>query len=411
MTLRTALFFIIVINFILGAVILFNLPHGAYSLDLSNYLEVLRVLDHGGNPYEETSHLNYAPAWLQILWLLAKLVGPDVAARATSIKILNAAAAAVTSCVICIAISKLRPVRQAFWLTLLGFVLNPVIILLVYVHGSFDPLVALAMTSCLLLFNLAAKESNSRTWLAASLALGIGILLKTMPVILLPLLFLRQTWLPRRTFIGGLILALAPFLVGIGVLYFISPDATSSKVLNYASIPGYFGITGLFGIAGFPSSFNSYYTTFFRLLLVFGLSSAVIFYRRTSLKFTNAIYRYAVIATLFLVTLGPGFGTQYLIWLLPLMLMRFGLADGTERISVLFYSAFYLISAATYIFEYSHYSVLSGTLAQHFLSGSTGPMLAVQAAAWRLPLFITMCTLLIIELIKFTKLTLRADGA
>ncbi len=397
MTLRTALFFIVTINFILGALLLLILPQGAYSLDLANYLEVLSVLDRGGNPYEETTHLNYAPAWLQILWLLGKLAGPEAAARAFSIKIFNAAIAALTSCILCYAISDLRSIRQAFWLTLFGFVLNPVIILLVYLHGSFDPLVALAIATCLFLFNFAAKQRSTKAWLAASLTLGSGILLKTMPVILLPILFLRQKWLSKSALLGGIILAVSPFIIGIGILYILSPEATSAKVLSYASIPGYFGITGISRIAGLSGSFDPYYTTLFRLLLILGLLSAIIFLRLKSLKTSELVYRYALVATLFVVALGPGFGTQYLLWTTPLMLLRLGLSDAVEKRIVFLYGSFYFISSATYIYEYSHFAVLSGTLAQFASGTSNEPMLAMRAAVWRLPLFLIMCTVLIVE--------------
>src|SRR5207302_5707011 len=127
-------------------------------------------------------------------------------------------------------------------------------IVLTCVHGNFDPLIGmlvLATAFALVTWNRGAAPSM---WLLACLTLGLGILAKTVPLILSPLLLVRwrdTDWATRSV---GIALVVGPALLGVSVLYVLNPQQVGADIFQYRSAAGYFGVSGLLNIlAGAPA--------------------------------------------------------------------------------------------------------------------------------------------------------------
>lgn len=389
---------LLLITFTIGIATLSLLPLGAYSLDLKHYLEVLEVLDRGGNPYKETAHLNYAPAWMQTLWFVARVADRISLERETAIKVFNLICHLILVCSAFLTSSFFTTHKKAFWLNLLLLILNPVVILLIYIHGSFDPLVACLMigTVCTLIWSW--KNRDSIVWLYGSLLLGLGILFKTIPIVLTPLILQSRQWINWRTLALGLIIASLPCIVGLSTIYVLSRDAVLKKVINYESVPGYFGITGLFRLGEWDLSLDAIYVKFFTFSLITIIILYSILKGCDSKNMAQLLVKYPLFVLLFIVTFGPGFGTQYLLWVIPFCVLRLSITDEWYSFSNWIYGIFLFIAIPTYIYSYLSSPGLSGSLVSE-VSNSLIDFrdLQKQATIERLPLFFSLVSLTIYE--------------
>jgi hypothetical protein len=90
-------------------------------------------------------------------------------------------------------------------------------------------------------------------WLAASAWLGVGVLTKTVPLILAPLLVAGRR-LGRRVHALGMLLFLGPAALGLGVLAVLTPEGVQRNVLAYRSASGFYGLSGLLHLAGLSAA-------------------------------------------------------------------------------------------------------------------------------------------------------------
>lgn len=184
--------------------------------------------------------------------------------------------------------------------------LSPVAILVSGFHGNTDPL---------LLFFLVCTALAIRRGrpVEAGLLLGCALDIKFIAILLIPaILFHLQDW-PRRVKFAG---ACAALVAATWAPYWaLDPIAILRAVAGYSSVPGYWGISSILSsprwptsallpIAGFYSAYGKY--------LVLGLVLLISWRMRR-----RPLYEaFAVILFTFLV-LTPGFGVQYLCWLVP----------------------------------------------------------------------------------------------
>jgi len=182
------------------------LPERALSTDLRSWSQVAVILLQDGNPYRDTRLLNWPPFWMQWLFCLGHAslwlgIRFSVLVRVSLI----AAECGLMACLCLLARRHFPDAARPGWLVL-GIALNPVCILLSVQHGNFDVIVAVWVVLFLhfLLRDLQLRRStgadeNADHWLLACLFLGLGILTKVVPVVLVPLLFVgcRQRRVPR----------------------------------------------------------------------------------------------------------------------------------------------------------------------------------------------------------------------
>jgi hypothetical protein len=342
-------FLVLAVAWAVRVLFILILPPSARSFDGVSWETVAKILESGGNPYRETGMLNWPPFWMQLIFVISKTAAVLGVPFLRALQIFLVLIESLVIIGLFKLVREIAPAVNARKIVIIGLALNPVAILLVCLHCNFDILVAL----WLLLFMdrlLRYNRLNETTdWLAACLFLGLGILTKTVPLVLVPLLvggFRRVT--PTAKFLG-IILLLGPVALGMSVIYVLAPIDVTAKVFAYQSVGGYFGISGILLLTG-ANALQAPSRVFFYLLLAGVMSlSSILFWRRQSIGSRETIL-FAALVLAAIPVLGPGYGPQYIYWFLPFLIVSFAAYDRYWRWIL---ACFGLVSAGTYLFEYA----------------------------------------------------------
>lgn len=320
-----------------------------YSTDLHSWLRVMDVLQAGGNPYKETGVLNWPPFWMQILFglhHLAKLSG------ASPIHLIQSTLIIAECMVLCVAFtvaSRFFNSKAVFPAMLFGLAINPASIFLSCQHCNYDVFVGLFVLLAAWMLMEWHRRLMPEAWLAACFFIGMGILAKTVPIIMTPLLLLgfRRLSVPVRLF--GVLLLAAPFTIGMSVLFTLEPHGVMEHVVGYRSLAGWYGITGLFFRAGWNNAME-WYQKISPLLFLVMLGSTAYWCCRKVMLDAVSILVLALLVLIFIPTFGPGFSPPYVLWYLPLAAVLFTGANKSLRRLLL---AGLIIISATYTVEYA----------------------------------------------------------
>jgi hypothetical protein len=340
---------VLVISLAARIIFILAMPDRVRSTDSYNWEKVAGILANGANPYQSTDLVNWPPSWLQLLFFISKI---SSFLSVPFFRVLQVFLIFVESTAIVLLMKLIRqvipgaPVRM---LTILGIALNPAAILLICQHGNFDVVVALWLLlfmRSLLRYN---QTQDSGDWMSACLFLGLGILTKTVPLILIPLLAggFRKA-MPRVKFLG-LMLLLGPVTLGMSIIYVLSPANVTKDVLEYHGQSGFFGISGLLHLAGQDQLVALNGQLFDLLLLGVMVACFILFWRRQSIGNSETI----LLASLMLMSipvLGPAYAPQYLYWYLPFLVALYAFYKGAFR-AVL--TVFAVVLVCTYLFEYA----------------------------------------------------------
>jgi hypothetical protein len=332
----------------------------AFSSDLGAWLEAGWRMAEGKNPYLATEFFNWPPLWVQILYGLQRL------ARSTGVRlefVITGFLIAVECVLIVALIDLLRRLgyASARTLVLVGVALNPVCVVLVCQHGNFDVLVALL--ALLAVGSLLRFQQSGQTedWLVACLWLGLAIALKSVPVLLVPLLLAGTRRLRARTLAFGAALAAGPTAYGLGALQALRAGDVHA-ILRYRSVPGWFGATGWMHRIGRDAWMLPYsYASQLALLLI--PLAMVALALRGRLAAPRALVAAAALSLVAVPAIGSGYGPQYFYWFWPLLLAAFALGGPALRRRI---EVFAGIAAATYLVEYAFAGFLGAFLAMRF---------------------------------------------
>lgn len=339
-----------------GARLLFValVPAAAHSVDVDHWMEVSALLESGINPYGATGYLNWPPVWMQSLYLIGTLART---LELPFLTVLQTFLIAVESVLLLATLGLARRLlspTDARRAVLFGLALNPIAILLVCQHGNFDVMVALWIVLFVAALERFHRERNPVDWLAACAFLGLGILTKTVPVVLLPLLSARWHEIPRRARWLGLALVLGPVLLGLSIIYALAPEGVAANVFRYRSLAGWFGISGLLRMAG-ATQLQALHGSLFNLFLATVLTfTGWTLARREGVEARDLVLT-AMLLLATIPALGPGYGPQYVHWFLPLLAVLFATYDTRWRRVV---GAWAAVAVVTYLVEY-------GLLASH----------------------------------------------
>ncbi|HJX91163.1 MAG TPA: glycosyltransferase 87 family protein [Pyrinomonadaceae bacterium] len=227
------------------------------------------------------------------------------------------------------------------WLMLLLFCLCPAAILISGFHGNTDPVMVF-----LLLLSVYAFERFSSDWLAG-LAFGMALNIKIVPLIFIPAIFFYLSNMKRRVVFFAVALAIL-FVASLPYIM-IDPILIGHKMLGYGSTYNRWGWPLLLNFIFLPRSTLPLidYDSAILHRFLFGYSKYMIsvfvvviswFMNRRNANKPSLFFQYGLIFSLFL-TLTPGFGVQYLAWLIP-----FVIALGESR------TIFYYASSGAYLF-------------------------------------------------------------
>lgn len=341
--------FVLIISLAARALFMLAMPGYVQSTDARNWKSVGDALLAGQNPYHGMRLLSWPPFWLQLIFVMTKI------AAFFSIPFFRVlqSTLVLTELLVIVALVKLirevAPGARVRTLIVLGIALNPAPILLNCQHGNFDVIVALWLVLFIYWLLRYQRTHDDIDWLCACLFLGLGILAKTVPLILFPLLAGGFRKAPGFMKFLGLALLLGPAGLGMSVIYVLTPADVTQQVLGYRSKGENFGVSGLFHMAGIDQ-WTPLYNLFFYLGLA-GLMAAVSiwFWRRQTMGSQETILLAALILLL-IPTLGPGYGPNYLYWYLPFLVASYAFFKGPWRVIL---AGFGMVIAGTYLFEYA----------------------------------------------------------
>jgi len=223
---------------------------------------------------------------------------------------------------------------------LLWFAASPIAVLVSGFHGNTDPILMFFVLLVLVLV-----EERRPAWLAG-VALGMAMDVKVLPVLLLPAILLALDGSRRR--IEFCVGAAATFLVASVPLLLEAPELVVTRVFGYRSQSGSWGLSLLTLLLGqtphlaWLGETYARHGTLLSLGLVLGASL-----RPRPPSGADALFTRAGLAMCLFVSVIPGFGVQYLVWLVP---WAVGLGSGP--------TAAYYIAGTGFLFGY--YSATAG---------------------------------------------------
>jgi hypothetical protein len=342
---------------IVRAVLIAVWPAAAHSDDLERWIQVAHQLRSGANPYVTTSIVKWPPFALVVVWTIDHVATWLGVSFFTVMRATLVAAEGAVAVVLYFLLARFVRGREARRIVLVGICLNPVAILFSVQHENIDVFVGLSVVLALWALVSAERVRDAAGWLAGSLAIGLGAFVKTVPLVLLPLIAPGLRSASKLGRVLAIALYIGPIVLSLSIVFVLGPRAVVDNVLGYQSIRGYFGITGLLRIAHLDEIGHAYQRTFVAVLVI-GVALLVRAVWQRGLDARGTI----LLAALVLAAnpaLGPGYAPQYAYWFLPALVATYPLFDdGWRRILL----ACYVVAAATYVVEYALFEALGSYL-------------------------------------------------
>jgi hypothetical protein len=329
--------------------------------------------------YERDSEFNHPP--FVIHWLMAlRWIHLTTGAPPWFCLRLPPILADFGSCLIVARLLGPRLALPSFRLGLFLVAAAPVSVMVSGFHGNNDSVMMFFVLLSILLL-----ERSSPAWLAG-IAMGMAVNMKIVPLVFWPAFLL---WLPgwrkrAEYFVAAVVVVAAASSPAI----FEAPELLAQKVLGYKSSYGLWGISRL--LASAPALSRAF-ESWGRLVLAGALVALAAWMNLGRSK--PALARQIGVLALGFLALTPGFGVQYLAWLVPWM----ACVGGGAAIAWTVATTFFLVLVYTFWcqgvnFEagdpnWLHASFWSQGLPWSFANANTmgewrGPIVPVEIAAW-----------------------------
>lgn len=219
--------------------------------------------------------------------------------------------------VVFLAVRKLRTTPDAHFASWL-YVFNPVVILVVAYQGQYDAIPVLLMIGAWYIFTFHGARRGGL--LGSALVLGLGVLSKTYPVILMPILLLRLKK-PVQWLTVILAVTAVPLLALLLYEWFFPGSLTpiGMRAIRAGSIPGWWGYSALLNVIVELTGYGAdAYAQIVQAGRYVSLAAAVviIFWSRRLSVLSSLLL---TVLTLF--TFMPNLGLQGLSWLIPIGLL------------------------------------------------------------------------------------------
>lgn len=329
-------------------VFMWLIPPGAHSFDAYAWEHQALLLKQGLNPYQTSRLFSWPPFWMQCVFVISKIadgLGVPFFRVLQVFLILSETGVMVVTMRL---IQRLTPTANVRILMIVGMALNPVAILLTCQHGNFDVIMVLWVLlaiACLMRYN---GSEDVMDWLGACLFLGLGILTKTVPVVMVPLLAggFRKATLPGKLL--GATLLLGPAALGMSVIYVLSPAEVLHQVIEYRATGFPAGFEGLLNLMDCKELVPCTRLAFY----VLELGVMVLTWRHLwpGRSFGNReLALYSALIFMLIAGEGTGFGAQYFYWFLPFLVIAYAAYPGSWRKLLI---GFGIISAITFIINY-----------------------------------------------------------
>ena len=282
------------------------------TVDASNWFRHILYVEQLGvlRSYQASRLINHPSFGLEIAYWSWKIGGKLGLHFFDAFRILTSAADVVTALAL-VAIARRVGMKPA-WVALVFF-LSPASIFISAFHCNSDPLMVMFVVLALL------ATMQGRPILAGVLiAAAVGI--KIIAFAALPLLlFGFRGWKARAKFLGAAAV--------VGAIVFVPPVIASGwiairNVFGYTGWRGAWGIHLLLNVIGlvFPQIVpedSAIWITPLLIVAMLGLWAVEAWRARDSAIEPERLIRVVGLAFLLVLFLGPGFGVQYLMWILP----------------------------------------------------------------------------------------------
>jgi hypothetical protein len=273
--------------------------------DVGLFQRIAGAMMRGQNPYRVVD-INWPPLWAVLTDAAQRLAFATLLPFTFTVKWFPIAADVLITLVLFSQARRRWEAEPSFRFALL-YALNPLAIYITAVHGQFDAIPACAL---LLAAVFLSRDEGGAGWKTSASWLALGIMAKTWPLFVLPALAAVQR--PFRRKIAYCAIATLPAVLVMSVLWTLSPKDISEKVLHYRGAGGWWGFSGVATLLhGNDISQGAFSALFYSALT---LTAAAILRRRDPARGSLLM----LLAFLFFT---PGFGDQYLLWLLPVALL------------------------------------------------------------------------------------------
>jgi hypothetical protein len=332
-----------------------------HSLDVEYWRIALDAQAEGRNPYE-TGVLNWPPLWLVVIVAVDHLADAAGVSFLYALRVYLVLVESTLIAALYLTLVRVGGRRDAVRRALLvGIALNPLAILMVCQHGNSDVQVGVLVTLAIAALLAHGRSRDVVAWLAGCLFLGLGVLAKTVPLVLAPILVPGARIASTAARALGVTLLVGPAALGVAVILALGPDAVMDHVIGYRSTRGFFGVSGLLDVhfpgdpAGRFESVTSIdarggYPRLFTLaviVLVAWLGRRL--WREAPLP-PGELFLVVAMILMAVVAFGPGYGPQYAYWFLPALVATYVLLDDSWRRLLL---GGYAIAVVTYAVEYA----------------------------------------------------------
>ena len=343
---------LILISLVIKLFIIYIKPQSLASIDLIRFDKVIAELKINNNPYVTTNYLNYPPFWLQFLFTFEKISSYIHVSTQSIILIFLSLIESLLLVVYAYIFKELNLIKKFDKFIFFGFIINPISISQICIQGHFDVFLNLFVSLSILFTIKWIKSQNKNNWILSCIMLGQGILLKTVPLICTPLIFVKIKNISKFDRILGILLLIYPAFLGLSIIYSLNPDAITKHVLGYRSIEGYFGITGLLAYYNYNSLMRLYNILSMLFIIYFFVSTIIKLSQIEELSLKSVI-EISLLILLFPIVFGGGFGLQYIYWIYPqLLTLYFIYSDSKNVLSKIIFITL-VISSIDYALEYS----------------------------------------------------------
>ena len=332
---KIAIILVFILSFVLKMFLAFNL-FGTY--DMKSFYIVSKLMDKGitTNIYAETDRYNYSPIWAITIYLITQLSKISNISLSALLKFPIIIFDALTALLIYKICKESSNSDKKAFLLVASFLYNPLTIM-VSSHGSqFD---AIAIYFLLLYYYISKKSMRAMHYLIY----GISIAVKQVTVF--PLLFFLQRLKGYKKLLF-LFLVPLPFFLLLSPYLFSAWRSLLRNVLTYSGTGALWGysrivqyILTFFGLNNLQLIFKFYIAKII-VIFIFGL----IFYYFHKYK-NVSLLQGIIVSYLIFFALTPGFGVQYLVWILPFAIL--------EK-NYFYYIYSFLGSLMAFLFYYGH---------------------------------------------------------